>query len=47
MKLISPRMRFAAALVMYVGWVAVLTVMAATSSTRPTGHVAAPAATAP
>ncbi len=47
MKLLSPRMRFVAALVLYFGWVAVLTVMAATSSTRPTAHGAAPAATAP
>ena len=47
MKLISPRLRFAAALALYLGWVAVLAVMASTSSTRPTTRGPAQAPTAP
>ena len=35
MKRISPRLLFAGALAVYLGWVAVLAVMACTSATRP------------
>jgi len=47
MKRISPRLLFAAALAVYLGWVAILAVMASTSSTRPTTRVPAQATTAP
>ena len=47
MKRISPRLRFAAALTVYLGWVAVLAVMASTSSTRPETRGPAPSTTAP
>jgi hypothetical protein len=44
-KQFSPRLRFAAALVIYFGWVAALAIMASTSSTRPVARVTAPATT--
>jgi hypothetical protein len=47
MKRISPRLFFAAALAVYLGWVAVLAVMASTSATRPSERVPAQSATAP
>ncbi|MGP0070157.1 MAG: hypothetical protein ACLQGP_41985 [Isosphaeraceae bacterium] len=47
MKLLSPRMWFAAALALYLGWVVVLAVMASTSSTRPATRAVAPTASAP
>jgi hypothetical protein len=45
-KLLSPRLCFAAALAIYFGWVAALAIMASTSSTRPVAQVTTPA-TAP